>query len=105
MAKRRSPGISKSLRPGLIERNPENPRLIFRQDEMDNLMLSIDRHGIQVPLTVYRDDDVYRLIDGERRWRCAKKLNLRTVPVLVQEMPTELENLLLMYNVSGHSEP
>ena len=104
MATKRSTGKSKNLDPRHIERNPENPRLIFRQDEMDNLMFSIDRHGIQVPLTVYEDGDVYRLIDGERRWRCATKLNLRSVPVLVQDKPTELENLLLMYNIHALRE-
>ena len=104
MATKRSTGKSKNLDPRRIERNPENPRLIFRQDEMDNLMFSIDRHGIQVPLTVYEDGDVYRLIDGERRWRCATKLNLRSVPVLVQDKPTELENLLLMYNIHALRE-
>ena len=104
MATKRSTGKSKNLNPQRIKRNPENPRLIFRQDEMDNLMFSIDRHGIQVPLTVYEDGDVYRLIDGERRWRCATKLNLRSVPVLVQDKPTELENLLLMYNIHALRE-
>ena len=104
MATKRSTGKSKNLDPRRIERNPDNPRLIFRQDEMDNLMFSIDRHGIQVPLTVYEDGDVYRLIDGERRWRCATKLNLRSVPVLVQDKPTELENLLLMYNIHALRE-
>ena len=104
MAAKRSPGKSGNLDPQNIRRNPENPRLIFRQDEMDNLMFSINRHGIQVPLTVYEDGDVYRLIDGERRWRCAKKLNLRSVPVLVRDKPTELENLLLMYNIHALRE-
>ena len=104
MAKKRSAGKSRNLDPKRIRRNPENPRLIFRQDEMDNLMFSINRHGIQVPLAVYEDGKVYRLIDGERRWRCATKLNLRTVPVLVQDKPTELENLLLMYNIHALRE-
>ena len=104
MATKRSTGKSKNLDPRRIERNPEYPRLIFRQDEMDNLMFSIDRHGIQVPLTVYEDGHVYRLIDGERRWRCATKLNLRSVPVLVQDKTTELENLLLMYNIHALRE-
>ena len=104
MATKGSSGTLRNLSPGRIERNPENPRLIFRQDEMDSLMFSIDRHGVQVPLTVYRGDDGYRLIDGERRWRCALKLNLRTVPVLVQDKPSELQNLLLMYNIHALRE-
>lgn len=90
--------------PEQISPNPENPRLIFRQEEMDSLLWSIDKHGIQVPLSVYRDGRSYRLIDGERRWRCASKLNLKTVPALVQEKPSPLENLLLMYNIHALRE-
>ena len=71
---------------------------------MESLLRSIDKHGIQVPLTVYRDGGGYRLIDGERRWRCARKLNLKSVPVLVQERPSELENLVLMYNIHALRE-
>jgi ParB/RepB/Spo0J family partition protein len=84
--------------------NPENPRLVFRQEEMESLMRSIDSFGIQVPLTVYHEGHFYYLIDGERRWRCAKKLNLQTVPGIVQEKPTELENLILMYNIHALRE-
>jgi ParB/RepB/Spo0J family partition protein len=94
----------KLISPSEIEPNPENPRLVFRQEEMESLMLSIDRHGIQVPLTVYKDDDGYKLLDGERRWRCAKKLNLKSVPVIIQDKPTELENLVIMYNIHALRE-
>lgn len=104
MAEKRSPGKLLQIPPEKIDRNPENPRLIFRQEEMDSLMVSIDTHGIQVPLSVYREGGGYRLIDGERRWRCARKLNLKSVPALVQEKPTELENLLLMYNIHALRE-
>lgn len=94
----------RNLSPLEIRPNPENPRIIFRQEEMESLMLSIDRRGIQVPITVYRDGDHYTLIDGERRWRCAQKLNLRTIPALIQEKPSELENLVLMYNIHALRE-
>lgn len=92
------------ISPDKIEPNPENPRLIFRQEEMETLLRSIDRNGIQVPLVVFRGESGYVLIDGERRWRCAKKLNLRKVPALVQDKPTALENLLLMYNIHALRE-
>lgn len=101
---KRSTGKLANLSPHKIGRNPENPRLIFRQEEMDSLLVSIDTLGIQVPLTVYKEGDGYRLIDGERRWRCALKLNLRTVPALVQDKPSELGNLLLMYNIHALRE-
>jgi ParB family transcriptional regulator, chromosome partitioning protein len=84
--------------------NPENPRLIFRPEEAENLIASIRTIGIQVPLSVYRDGESYFLIDGERRWRAAQKLNLKTVPALVQKKPTVLDNLLLMYNIHALRE-
>lgn len=94
----------KLISPADIGPNPENPRLIFRQDEMESLMLSIDKHGIQVPLTVYQEGNSYTLLDGERRWRCAKKLNLKVVPAIIQDKPTELQNLVLMYNIHALRE-
>ncbi len=87
-----------------IRANPENPRLVFRHGEMENLMVSIAKHGVQVPITIYREGKHYRLLDGERRWRCARKLNLPLIPALVQAKPTELQNLLLMYNIHALRE-
>jgi ParB family chromosome partitioning protein len=94
----------KSLSPGEIRANPENPRLVFRQEEMESLMRSIDRHGVQVPVAVYEDGGFYTLIDGERRWRCASKLNLKAIPALIQDKPSELQNLVLMYNIHALRE-
>lgn len=94
----------KYLSPDEIDINPENPRMIFRQEELDHLLLSIKEHGIQVPIAVYQEGSKYRLIDGERRWRCALKLNLKEIPALIQDKPTELQNLLLMYNIHSLRE-
>lgn len=94
----------RQLNPESIRPNPENPRLVFRQEEMESLMLSIDTYGIQVPITVYQDAGAYFLIDGERRWRCASKLNLKSIPAIIQSKPTELENLVLMYNIHALRE-
>jgi hypothetical protein len=59
---------------------------------------------VQVPIAVYKDRDKYVLIDGERRWRCCLKLGKRTMPALIQEKPTRLENLLLMFNIHSLRE-
>lgn len=97
-------GVLKDIGPDRIVQNPANPRLFFRPEEMDTLLASIRRYGIQVPITVYQDGDRFVLIDGERRWRCAKKLNLAKIPALVQPKPTELSNLLLMFNIHALRE-
>lgn len=87
-----------------IDRNPENPRVIFRPGEFENLLDSIQRYGIQVPISVYKEGAKYVLMDGERRWLCALKLNYKTIPALVQNKPTPLENLLLMFNIHALRE-
>ncbi len=87
------------INPDKISQNPDNPRLIFREAEMNELMESISEVGIKVPLSVYADGSRFTLIDGERRWRCAKKLNLPSVPAIVQPKPSRLENLLMMFNI------
>ena len=52
-----------------------------------------------MPLSIYRDDRSFVLLDGERRWRCAHKLKLTKVPVLVHPEPSQLENILTMFNI------
>jgi len=89
---------------GRIRPNPDNPRMAFRQGELDDLQESIRRYGIQVPIAVYRRGHDYFLIDGERRWRCASKLNLKTIPAIVQTEPKPLQNLLLMFNIHALRE-
>lgn len=82
-----------------IEPNPENPRLIFHQDELDALLDSIKQQGILVPLTVYREGSRFRILDGERRWRCATKLGFPKVPAVVQPKPDRLTNLMMMFAI------
>jgi ParB/RepB/Spo0J family partition protein len=87
------------LDPARLERNPENPRLIFRLEDLAQLQDSIKNQGILVPLTVYRDGQRYLLLDGERRWRCALKLGLAQVPVIEQPKPDRLQNLMMMFAI------
>jgi|SRR6266487_1275310 len=84
--------------PDVIRKNPDNPRMIFREHEMIELLESIARTGIQVPITVYQDRG-YVILDGERRWRCAKRLNMPLIPSIIHPKPSKLENLLMMFNI------
>jgi ParB/RepB/Spo0J family partition protein len=87
-----------------VKPNPDNPRIIFRQEELDGLLVSIGNMGVQVPISVYEEGDKFILIDGERRWRTCKKLNHKTIPAIIQDRPTALENLLLMFNIHSLRE-
>ena len=85
--------------PAEIDKNPENPRLIFRADELASLEKSISEQGILVPLTVYQDRKKYIILDGERRWKCSLKLGLARVPVIVQPKPDRLQNIMMMFAI------
>ena len=88
-----------------ISPNPHNPRLIFDRDELEELKGSIQKVGILVPLTVYRNTKSYPktgfvLLDGERRWRCARELQLPTIPANVIDEPKDVtQNILFMFNI------
>lgn len=87
-----------------IDPNPDNPRIYFRQEELDNLLVSIKKYGVQVPISVYQDGNRFVIIDGERRWRTSKKLNLPSIPAIVQSKPSILDNLLMMFNIHSLRE-
>jgi ParB family transcriptional regulator, chromosome partitioning protein len=90
----------RNVDPDRIRPNPENPRLIFHADELQALQDSISLQGILVPLTVYGEDGTgFVLLDGERRWRCAIKLGLPRVPVIVQPKPDRLQNIMMMFAI------
>ena len=88
-----------------ISPNPENPRLIFNQERLDALAESISQVGILVPLIVFQEDDGrYILLDGERRWQCAKRLNIKEVPANIIAKPSKVENILRMFNIHNVRE-
>ena len=91
--------IVRLIDPRQLRRNPENPRLIFRQEELETLQKSIAKQGILVPLTIYQDGRGYRLLDGERRWRCALKLGFSKVPVIIQPKPDPMQNIMMMFAI------
>ena len=70
----------------LIERNPFQPRVDFDADTMQELVASVRKHGILLPLLVRPHDSGYQLIAGERRLRAARKAGLKTVPCRVLEL-------------------
>ena len=82
-----------------IRPNVENPRIVFREEELLALETSIREQGILVPLTVFSDKNKFTILDGERRWRCAMKLGLRKVPAIVQPRPDRLQNIMMMFAI------
>jgi ParB/RepB/Spo0J family partition protein len=70
-----------------IEPNPEQPRLAFDQDTLDELAASIREHGVLQPILVRPvGPNTYQLIAGERRWRASKLAGLESIPALIEEI-------------------
>ena len=70
-----------------IEPNPEQPRLVFNEESLQELAASVKEHGILQPILVRPlDGGRYQLIAGERRWRASKLAGLDTIPALVEDI-------------------
>ncbi len=70
----------------LIKTNPNQPRKHFDKNKIEELALSVKRHGIMQPVIVMPDGDGYRIVAGERRYRAARKANLKSVPCIIREV-------------------
>lgn len=63
---------------------PLQPRTVFRDDNLQELVDSIKEHGIIQPLICRQTGDKFELIAGERRWRAAQRAGLTEAPVIVR---------------------
>jgi ParB family chromosome partitioning protein len=69
-----------------ISVNPFQPRTSFDEESLNELVMSVEEHGIIQPITVRRSaDNSYQLITGERRLRAAEKAGLKRIPAYVRE--------------------
>jgi ParB family chromosome partitioning protein len=68
-----------------IRPNPKQPRTVFDEDALDELVGSIREIGVLQPIVVRPVDDGYELIMGERRWRATQAAGLATVPAIVRQ--------------------
>ena len=69
--------------------NLNQPRKDFSTDELNSLASSIEDTGIIQPILVRRNNDVYEIVAGERRWRAAQIAKIHEVPVLIKELTDE----------------
>ncbi|MBC9226945.1 ParB/RepB/Spo0J family partition protein [Aeromicrobium sp. 636] len=86
---------------GQISPNPRQPRKVFDEEAMSELVHSIKEIGLLQPIVVRSTGpDRYELIMGERRWRATQKAGLETITAVIRETTDEdllrdalLENL------------
>ena len=84
-----------------ISPNPRQPRTVFDEDALNELIASIKEIGILQPPVVRRvGTDRYELIMGERRFRAAKAAGLTKIPVIIRQTPdNELLREALIENI------
>src|ERR1700719_3645261 len=84
-----------------LKPNPHNPRLLFDKADLVTLTESIKKKGILVPLVVFQaaGSSKYTILDGQRRWMCAQELNLKSVPINVVREPSDVENIVTMFQI------
>jgi ParB family chromosome partitioning protein len=71
---------------GAIAPNPRQPRQVFDEEAMAELVHSVQEVGLLQPVVVRAvGDDRYELIMGERRWRATQEAGHDTIPAIVRE--------------------
>jgi ParB family chromosome partitioning protein len=69
-----------------ISPNPRQPRQVFDEDAMAELVHSVKEIGLLQPVVVRSAGaGRYELIMGERRWRAIQEAGLDTIPAIVRE--------------------
>ncbi|MBR6015141.1 MAG: ParB/RepB/Spo0J family partition protein [Firmicutes bacterium] len=76
-----------------IRPNQDQPRQNFDEEKIAELADSILEHGIIEPLIVRKVKNGYEIVAGERRYRAARKAELKEVPCLIREL-TDEQNML-----------
>lgn len=82
--------VYREIDPGQIDPNPRQPRQVFDEEALSELVHSIREFGVMQPIVVRAvpaDDGStrYQIVMGERRWRASQQAGLTTIPAIVRE--------------------
>ncbi len=86
----------------LVQSNTLNPRKVFNEEDLNDLVKSVAEKGILQPVVVRPVDGGknFQIVAGERRWRAAQKAGLHQIPALVRELKDkEVLEIALIENV------
>lgn len=82
--------VYREIAPSAIEPNPRQPRQVFDNEALAELVHSIREFGLMQPIVVRElsessGEHRYQLIMGERRWRASQQAGLTAIPAIVRE--------------------
>lgn len=70
-----------------IVANPDQPRTLFKEEELAELSASIKRDGLLQPLLVREiEGGKYEIIAGERRWQASRLAGMKKLPVRIKQV-------------------
>lgn len=76
----------RNINMNLIKPNREQPRKKFSEDKILQLENSIKEHGVIQPIVLKKEDDLYLIVAGERRFRAAKNIGLAEIPAVIMDL-------------------
>lgn len=81
-----------------IKTDKNQPRKTFAEESIEELSKSISKYGIIQPIVVFKEDEKYRIIAGERRYRAAIKAGLKSIACIVREK-SDIEEISIIENI------
>ncbi len=68
-----------------VEPNKDQPRRNFDEESIEELANSIKEYGVIQPIIVTKQNDYYKIVAGERRWRASKKAGITEIPAIIRD--------------------
>lgn len=72
-----------------IVRDEDQPRKDFGGEALQALAASIKEHGVLQPIVVTKEEDKYKIVAGERRFRAAKLVGLEKIPAIIRTLDAQ----------------
>lgn len=83
----------------------DQPRKLFEPEKLALLRKSVEKHGVMSPLIVEKmKDGKFLIIDGERRYRVAKDLGLKSVPIVLMETKSAVDRVVQQFHIQEQHE-
>lgn len=72
------------------------PFSLYTEEKIEQMKESISRNGILTPIIARQIEDKYEIIAGHNRVKCAKELELKTVPVIIIDVDDDNAKLIML---------
>ena len=80
--------------------NPNQPRIDFSEERLNELQVSIGKDGLLQPIIVRPEGSGYQIVAGERRWQACKRLGYQTIAAkIVVVNDIEAQEISLVENL------